>query len=139
MSIIGCGKKTDSATVITTGNEGSDGGLLNVGEKGSLRNGRVRHSDTLTDQFDRAKAKANAEDTLSKHNDIDGMVGLAYNPPLILEALKQADKVGKPKTIAFPQDDATLQGIKDGMPMHRTVVQNPYMYIGTNPSRFWPR
>ena len=84
--------------------------------------------DTLTDQFDRAKAKANAEDTLSKHSDIDAMVGLfAYNPPLILEALKQAEKVGKVKVIAFDEDDATLQGIKDGT-VHGTVVQNPYMY-----------
>ena len=84
--------------------------------------------DTLTDQFDRAKAKANAEDTLSKHSDIDAMVGLfAYNPPLILEALKQAEKVGKVKVIAFDEDDATLQGIKDGI-VHGTVVQNPYMY-----------
>src|SRR5690606_15498881 len=31
---------------------------------------------TLTDQFDRAKAKANVEDTLSKHPDLAGAVGL---------------------------------------------------------------
>ena len=43
------------------------------------------------------------------------MVGLfAYNPPLILEALKQGDKLGKVKVIAFDEADATLQGIKDG-------------------------
>tara|TARA_Y100000588_G_scaffold24704_1_gene24661 strand:+ start:5050 stop:6147 length:1098 start_codon:yes stop_codon:yes gene_type:complete len=83
---------------------------------------------TLTDQFDRARAKANAEDTLSKHEDIDGMIGLfAYNPPLILEALKGNEKVGKVKVIAFDENDATLQGIKDGS-VHGTVVQNPYVY-----------
>ncbi|MEM1297523.1 MAG: substrate-binding domain-containing protein, partial [Verrucomicrobiota bacterium] len=49
---------------------------------------------TLTDQFDRAKAKANAEDTLARNPDISAMVGLfAYNPPLILEALEQAGKI----------------------------------------------
>lgn len=83
---------------------------------------------TLTDQFDRAKGKANAEDTLSKYPDIDGMVGLfAYNPPLMLEALKQAGKLGEVKVIAFDEADETLAGIKAGT-VHGTVVQNPYMY-----------
>ena len=83
---------------------------------------------TLTDNFDRAKAKANAEDTLAKYPDIGGMVGLfAYNPPLILEVLTQAGKLGKVKVIAFDEDDATLAGIQKGT-VDGTVVQNPYMY-----------
>jgi ribose transport system substrate-binding protein len=83
---------------------------------------------TLTDQFDRAKGKANAEDTLAKHPDLGCMVGLfAYNPPLLLEALAQADKLGKVRVVAFDEDDATLAGIQKGS-VHGTVVQNPYMY-----------
>ena len=83
---------------------------------------------TLTDNFDRAKAKANAEDTLAKYPDIGGMVGLfAYNPPLILEVLAQAGKPGKVQVIAFDEDDATLAGIQKGT-VHGTVVQDPYMY-----------
>ena len=83
---------------------------------------------TLTDQFDRAKAKANVEDTLSRHPDIDCMVGLfEYNPPLILEALEQADKVGKVKVVAFDENSRTLQGIKDGSVVG-TIAQDPYMY-----------
>ncbi len=83
---------------------------------------------TLTDNFDRAKAKANAEDTLAKYPEINGMVGLfAYNPPLILEVLSQAGKLGKVKVIAFDEDDASLAGIQKGT-VHGTVVQNPYMY-----------
>ena len=83
---------------------------------------------TLTDQFDRAKAKANAEDTLARNPDIAGMVGLfAYNPPLILEALEQAGKLRDVKVIAFDEAERTLQGIIDG-DVHGTVVQNPYMY-----------
>ena len=51
---------------------------------------------TLTDNFDRAKAKANAEDTLTRHPDIAAMVGLfEYNPPLIMEALDRAGRLGK--------------------------------------------
>lgn len=83
---------------------------------------------TLTDQFDRAKGKANVEDTLAKYPDVNCMVGLfAYNPPLMLEALAQANKLGQVKVIAFDEDDATLAGIQKGT-VHGTVVQNPYMY-----------
>ncbi len=83
---------------------------------------------TLTDQFDRAKGKANAEDALTRYPDLAGMVGLfAYNPPLMLEALDRAGKLGKVKVIAFDEADETLDGIKKGT-VHGTVVQNPYMY-----------
>lgn len=83
---------------------------------------------TLTDQFDRAKGKANAEDTLAKYPNINCLVGLfAYNPPLMLEALAQAGKLGQVKLVAFDEDDATLEGIRKGT-VHGTVVQNPYMY-----------
>lgn len=83
---------------------------------------------TYTDQFDRAQGKANAEDVLSRHPDVAGMVGLfAYNTPLILEALKQSEKINKVKVISFDEDDETLQGIIDGS-VHGTVVQNPFEY-----------
>ncbi len=83
---------------------------------------------TMTDQFDRAKAKANVEDTVTRHPDIAGMVGLfEYNPPLILEALDRTGKLGKVKVMGFDENSATLQGIKDGTVV-ATVVQNPYQY-----------
>jgi ribose transport system substrate-binding protein len=83
---------------------------------------------TLTDQFDRAKGKANAEDAIARYPDLGCMVGLfAYNPPLCLEALKQSGKAGKIKLVAFDEADETLQAIKDGT-CYGTVVQNPYMY-----------
>jgi ribose transport system substrate-binding protein len=83
---------------------------------------------TLTDQFDRAKAKGNAEDMMSAHPDLACMVGLfAYNPPMCLEAVKQSGKQGKIAIVAFDEQDGTLQAIKDGY-CHGTVVQNPYEY-----------
>jgi ribose transport system substrate-binding protein len=83
---------------------------------------------TLTDGFDLAKAKANAEDTLSRHPQLDAMIGLfAYNPPAILQALEQAGKLGVVKVIGFDEDDGTLAGIQSGA-AHGTVVQNPYEY-----------
>lgn len=93
-----------------------------------LDGGRYVILGTLTDQFDLAKGKANAEDVLSRHPDVDAMVGLfAYNPPLILEALRGAGRLGQVKVIAFDEDDKTLQGIVDGT-VEGTVVQNPYEY-----------
>ena len=93
-----------------------------------LIGGKYTILGTLTDQFDRTKGKANAEDTLAKHTDLDCMVGLfAYNPPLCLEALSQAGKLGKIKVVAFDEADETLAGIQKGT-VYGTVVQNPYMY-----------
>lgn len=83
---------------------------------------------TLTDQFDRAKAKANAEDAMSRFPELAGMVGLfAYNPPLILEAVRQAGRVGEIVIVAFDEDDQTLQAIQDKA-IYGTVVQDPYNY-----------
>jgi ribose transport system substrate-binding protein len=93
-----------------------------------LKDGKWNIVGTYTDQFDRAQGKANAEDALSRHPDLAGAVGLfAYNPPLILEAFKQAEKLGEIKVIAFDEADETLQGIIDGH-VHGTVVQNPFEY-----------
>jgi len=93
-----------------------------------ITGGKYTILDTLTDQFDLSKAKANAEDTLSRYPDVAAMVGLfAYNPPAILQALEQAGKLNVVKVIGFDEDDATLAGIKNGV-VHGTVVQNPYMY-----------
>ena len=50
-----------------------------------------------------------------------------YEPPLLLEAVKSANKLGKVAIVGFDENDATLQGIKDGH-IHGTVVQNPYEY-----------
>jgi ribose transport system substrate-binding protein len=93
-----------------------------------IKNNKYTIVGTYTDQFDQAKGKANAEDVLSRHPDLDGMVGLfAYNPPLCLEALERAGKEGKIKLIGFDEADETLQGIKDGT-CYGTIVQDPYAY-----------
>jgi ribose transport system substrate-binding protein len=83
---------------------------------------------TQTDGFDFGKAKSQAEDALAAHPDLGCMVGLfAYNPPLILEALKGADKLGQVQVVGFDEADETLQAIVDGH-CFGTVVQNPYRY-----------
>lgn len=95
---------------------------------GAIKGEKYTVLDTRTDDFDFGKAKAQAQDAIAKHPDIGCMVGLfAYNPPLILEAVKEADRVGKIKIVAFDEDDATLAGIAAGS-IHGTTVQNPYQY-----------
>ncbi len=99
-----------------------------LGEVLTSEDGKFTVLGTLTDQFDRAKGKANAEDTLTRHPDIAAMVGLfTYNTPLILEALDRADRLGKVKVVAFDEDAVTLQGILDGV-VAGTIVQDPYAY-----------
>ncbi len=80
---------------------------------------------TLTDNFDYAKAKANAEDAIAGNADLACMVGLfAYNIPNCLNAVQGAGKVGQIKLVSFDEADDTLQGIADGS-VHGTVSQQP--------------
>ncbi len=84
--------------------------------------------DTRTDNFDYARAKANAEDAMAAHPELTGMVGLfAYNTPKCLEAVREAGKLGKIKLVGFDEQDATLQGIIEGH-IQGTISQQPYYY-----------
>jgi ribose transport system substrate-binding protein len=56
------------------------------------------------------------------------MVGLfEYNPPIILDVLRERGDLGKVKIVGFDENPNTLQAIKDGE-IHGTVVQDPYEY-----------
>lgn len=91
-------------------------------------NDRYRIIGTYTDGLDQSVAKSNVEDVLSRHPDVDAMVGLfAYNPVTILEAVRQAGKIDEIKIIGFDEADQTLQGIIDGE-IYGTSVQNPLAY-----------
>src|SRR5215467_6543653 len=84
--------------------------------------------DVRTDDADPVRAKSNAADTLVKYPDISCLVGLwSYNGPAILNATKDAGRVGKVKIVCFDEDDQTLAGIKDGA-IAATVVQQPYEF-----------
>lgn len=95
---------------------------------GALKGDKYTILDTRTDGFDFGKAKSQAQDAIAKYDDLGCMVGLfAYNPPLMLEAVREAGKVGEIKIVAFDEDDATLAGIQEGS-IYGTTVQNPYQY-----------
>lgn len=98
------------------------------GIKEVLAGSKVEIIDVRTDETDHVKAKSNAADTLVKYPDIAGLVGLwSYNGPAILNAVKEAGKVGQVKIICFDEEDETLAGVKAGA-IYATVVQQPYEF-----------
>ena len=100
----------------------------NKGVADAVKGSRVQIVGTLTDNTDRAKAKANVEDTMIKYPDLAGLVGLwSYNGPAIAEAVRAAGKQGKVKIVCFDEDSSTLQAVKDGV-IQATVVQKPYEF-----------
>ena len=93
-----------------------------------IENDRFIILGTRTDDFDRSKCKAHAEDSITAYPDLNCMVGLfAYNPPQMLEATKNADKLGEIRIVGFDEDAITLRAIADGT-CFGTVVQNPFEY-----------
>ena len=74
------------------------------------------------------RAKANVSEIIVAHPDAAALVGLwSYNGPAILNAVRDAGKIGKIKIIAFDEEDETLTGVKSGA-MVATVVQQPYEF-----------
>ena len=97
-----------------------------AGVKEVLRDSRIEFVDVLADGFDKARSKRNVADTLASHPDINCMVGFYdYNAPLILEAVREAGKLGQIKIVAFDEDPITLGGVKDGT-IVGTIVQQAY-------------
>jgi ribose transport system substrate-binding protein len=98
------------------------------GLKDALAGSNIQILDVRTDNTDPVKAKANATDTLVTVPDIAGMVGLwSYNGPAILNAIKDAGKVGQVKIVCFDEDAETIAGVKDGS-IYGTVVQQPFEF-----------
>jgi ribose transport system substrate-binding protein len=98
------------------------------GLKEALQGTKVEVVDLITDNTDRVRAKDNAAEAMEKHADLAGLVGLwSYNGPAILQAVKNANKVGKVKIVCFDEEKETLDGVKDGS-IFGTVAQQPFEY-----------
>ena len=115
--------------MLFVGTMGADNARERVeGIKKSLEGTKVEILDIRTDEVDFARAKRNAEDTLTKYPDISALVGLwSYNTPQIVEAVRAAGKEGQVKIIGFDEDPVTLRGISDGI-IEGTVVQQPFEF-----------
>ena len=98
------------------------------GIKEALQGSNIEIIDVRTDDTDRARAKTNAADTLVKYPDVAALVGLwSYNGPAILNAVREAGKIGQVKIVCFDEEDETLAGVKDGG-IYATVVQQPFEF-----------
>jgi ribose transport system substrate-binding protein len=98
------------------------------GIKETLQGSKVEIIDVRTDDTDRVRAKSNVADTLVKYADVKALVGLwSYNGPAIVGAVRDANKLGQVKIIAFDEEDETLTGVKDGS-IYATVVQQPFEF-----------
>jgi ribose transport system substrate-binding protein len=98
------------------------------GIKEAIKDTNIQIIDTRTDDTDTVRAKSNVADALAKHSDLKGLVGLwSYNGPAILNAVKDANKIGQIKIVTFDEADETLGGIRDGA-IYGTVVQQPFEF-----------
>jgi ribose transport system substrate-binding protein len=98
------------------------------GIKESIAGSTIAIIDVRTDDTDQVRAKANVSEMLVSHQDVGALVGLwSYNGPAILNAVRDAGRIGQVKIIAFDEDDETLSGVKSGA-IVGTVVQQPYEF-----------
>lgn len=98
------------------------------GIQDALAGSKVHVIDVRTDDTDQVRAKSNVADTLVRFPNVAGLVGLwNYNGPAILNAARDAGKIGNVKIICFDEDDQTLAGIKEGA-IYATVVQQPFEF-----------
>ena len=99
-----------------------------TGIQDALKGSNVQVAAVRTDDADHARAKQNAADALVSSPDVVGMVGIwSYNGPAIYSAVKEANKSGKVKIIAFDQEKDTMTGIHDGT-IYGAIVQDPYSF-----------
>lgn len=126
VTLVGCGSSDRAASE----SEVTGGGrrLPGISDPFPIKAGRYTILDIRTDNKNDAAAKANAEAALQAHPDMACMVGLwAYNPPMILSALRAVGLEGKVKVVGFDEAEGTLQGISQGY-VHGTVAQQPYLF-----------
>lgn len=89
---------------------------------------KIEIVDKREDNADRAKARANVEDIINAHPDLDVATGLwSYNGPAIVAAVEALGKKGKVIPAVFDEEDATLSGIQNGT-VACTVVQKPFQF-----------
>lgn len=83
---------------------------------------------TYTDEGDDPVAKQRVEDALSRHPDLDAIIGLfQHNAPQALAALRDNGRLGEVMVFSFDEHADVLAAIEEGH-CEGTVVQDPYSY-----------
>lgn len=109
------------------GNTGADNAVERIaGFKEVAGPAGIELIDVRTDDHDQTRARANVDDALVAHPEVNCMVGFySYNPPRIYESLRDNGKLGQITVIAFDEDPITLGAVKEGT-FAGTVVQQPF-------------
>ena len=98
------------------------------GIEAAIEGKKIEIVDKREDGTDRAKARANVEDIINAHRDLDLVAGLwSYNGPAIVAALEALGKKDKVKAAVFDEEEQTLSGIANGT-VAVTVVQKPFQF-----------
>lgn len=122
----GCSRRSNIEETGDGNGQAAQGSGSPVGYTFPVTVGKYTVLDILTDNKDNNLAKSNAEGALVRYPNVKCMVGLwAYNPPMILSALRSAGKEGQVKVVGFDEHEETLQAIREGSVVG-TVVQDPY-------------
>lgn len=98
------------------------------GIKAALEGSNITVVDVRTDDTDRVRAKANVTDTMVQNPDVNCLVGIwSYNGPAILNAVREANKLGQIQIVCFDEEEETLKGVEDGH-IFGTIVQQPFEF-----------
>ena len=82
----------------------------------------------LIDTGDATISKQNIIVTLKSHPELACIVGMnSQHGAIIMDVLKEVDKLGKIKVVTFDAEPATLEGIEAGN-IYATIAQDPYKY-----------
>lgn len=82
----------------------------------------------LIDNGDASISKQNILVTLKSHPELSCIVGMnSQHGAIIMDVLKEEDKLGKIKVVTFDAEPATLEGIEEGN-IFATIAQDPYKY-----------
>lgn len=96
------------------------------GIRESLAGSNVEIIETLEDGQSSTVAEKNARETLAKHPDLAGVIGISgYHGPALLATVREAKKAGAVKIVCFDDNTDTLTGILAG-DIHGTIAQNPF-------------
>ncbi|MEX2215834.1 MAG: sugar-binding protein [Phycisphaeraceae bacterium] len=95
---------------------------------GPIGEGKYVFVNTYVDQFKSEQYTAQPRDAITATPDVACMVGLfAYNPPAIIQAVRESGNLGKIKIVGFDEHDETLAAITEGI-VEGTIAQQPYEY-----------
>jgi ribose transport system substrate-binding protein len=80
------------------------------------------------DKTDRALAKKNMEDALTRYPDLALAMGIwSYNAPCMAGAVRASSRKEKPVMVVFDEEEETLKAVKDGL-IYATIVQRPFQF-----------